>query len=103
MQILPFAREEVVRPNREHYIQVATRTASASHIAFTGVSDPCAFFDARRHLYCELYFARQSGLSAARLARVADDRSPARARITGPRHREESLLIANLAAPMALG
>src|ERR1035437_5121581 len=102
MQILAVALEKVVRLDGEDNIEIASRSAIASCVAFAGVADACAVLNAGWDFDVELQFLGYAGLAAAGLAGIAHDGARSAAGAAGAGHGEEALLVAHLAPALAL-
>ena len=102
LQVVAMALEKVMRTHRQHNVQVALDAARAPGVAFSCVADAGSILNAWRHLHVQTDLLGGARLSAARRAWIADHLAGPAARSACPRNREESLLIAQLSASLAL-
>src|SRR5215831_19117320 len=101
MQVVAFAREKCMLFDVENHVQVARWTAEHSGLTISAEANAGAVLDTSRNLGLHRALTQHATLSLALGARIGDDAAHALAGGAGTRHGEESLLITDLAAPLA--
>ena len=103
VELVALAREEGVLAHVEDDVEIARRAAGQAPFALAGDAHLRALVDAGRDAHLERPLLGHAALARAGLARALDDLALAAALGAGAGDREEALLVAQLAAPLAGG
>ena len=99
MQVVTFTLEKRMFLNVQHDVEIAGGAAMCAGLAQPGEADACSILDSGGNLCVHCPLAQHAAFAFALGTRIGDDAACALARGTGASHAEESLLVANLAAP----
>src|SRR5580765_1378015 len=101
MQIVPFARKKRVLFDVKNDVEIACGTAEHTGLAISSEANAGAVFDSRGDLGVHRALPQYAALALALRARISNNAAHSLARGSGARHREEALLITDLASSLA--
>ena len=101
MQIVTFAREERMFFHVQDNIKITCRSAELTDFSSTSETDPGAIFHSGGNFGIDRPLTENPALALTFRAWICDYASTSLTSRTGPRNAEKTLLIANLASPVA--